>query len=414
MDGSVMKSPFVVIALAVGSLFFAGCIHTRTSAFTSVGGEVQKLKTRNRYTLVGFKHQAQNPNADVVKENLYTQQFSTDNLKKFQPDVFADDGIRFTVSQRRLPDEGIRYQWTQYFPFLLTLTALPQCVTTSYSSQYRVDVLDNPDARATFTLHGRYDAADTLLTPAPLLFYVGDAASPMETHEKQSVVSRHGVSFAGVINFGTGLSYDHNICSESEAYALAATLKKMEDDGLIDEVRGKTAARGAAHVLSGGDKFESIDFKKDDDCERRYSFALRYRGSGGIRLREAREVQKMLKSMIREDYVSSFPDVAAETIVVDFPEFSLRDGMVRGKSEVLSFAVESLRYDPYTRVGLMRVRIGENQFEAARRYARRNIESLVRDKNIALDGRDIPPAATFYIRSETLKGNILEITFKTE
>ena len=414
MNGKVMKDPIIVVVLAFGSLFFAGCIHSRTSAFTSVGGEVQKLKTRNRYTLVGFKHQAQNPNADVVRENLYTQQFTNDSLKKFQPDVFADDGIRFTVSQRRLPDEGIRYQWTMYFPYLLSLMSLPRCTTTSHGSHYRIDVLDNPDARATFTLHGRYDAADTLLTPAPLLFYVGDAASPVETHEKQSVVSRHGVSIAGVINFGIGLGYDHNICSESEAYALAATLKKMENDGLVDEVRGKTAGRGAAHVLSVGDKFEIIDFKKDDNCESCYSFSLRRRGGGGIQLRESREVQKMLKAMIREDYAASFPDVAAETIVVDFPEFSLRDGMVRGKSEVLSFAVESLRYDPHTRVGLMRVRIGENQFEAARRYARRNIESLVRDKNIALDGRDIPPAATFYLRSETLKGNTLEITFKTE
>ena len=38
-----MRSTLIVIALAFGSLFFAGCIHSRTSAFTSVGGEVQKL-----------------------------------------------------------------------------------------------------------------------------------------------------------------------------------------------------------------------------------------------------------------------------------------------------------------------------------------------------------------------------------
>ena len=409
-----MRSTLIVIALAFGSLFFAGCIHSRTSAFTSVGGEVQKLKTRNRYTLVGFKHQAQNPNADVVKENVYTQQFTNDSLKKSQPDVFADAGIRFTVSQRRLPDEGIRYQWTLYFPYLSSLMALPQCYTASYGSQYRVDVLDNPDARATYSVQGRFDTATAMLTPAPLLFYMGDAAPPNEESQRHSVVSKHGMSFAGAINFGTATFGTTAIYSESEAYALAATLKKMEDDGLIDELRGKPAGRRAAEVYSAGDKFEIIDFKKDDNCESRYSFSLRRRGGGGIQLRESREVQKMLKAMIREDYASSFPDVATETIVVDFPEFSLRDGMVRGKSEVLSFAVESLRYDPYTRVGLMRIRIGENQFEAARRYARRNIESLVRDKNIALDGRDIPPAATFYLRSETLKGNILEITFKTE
>ena len=121
-----------------------------------------------------------------------------------------------------------------------------------------------------------------------------------------------------------------------------------------------------------------------------------------------------LRTIVREDYAATFPDVAAESIVMDFPEFSLRDGEVRGKVVALSLTVESLRYDPYVRLGVMRVRVGENQFEEARRYARRNIESLVRDKNVALDGKDIPPTATFYLRDEVFKGNILEISFKAE
>jgi hypothetical protein len=62
----------------------------------------------------------------------------------------------------------------------------------------------------------------------------------------------------------------------------------------------------------------------------------------------------------------------------------------------------------------MRVRIGENHFEASRRYARKNIETIVRDKNIALDARDIPPAAVFYLLEEKIDGHILELTFRTE
>jgi hypothetical protein len=100
--------------------------------------------------------------------------------------------------------------------------------------------------------------------------------------------------------------------------------------------------------------------------------------------------------------------------VVDFPEFSLRDGVITGMATVLSLSVESLRYDPDTHTGMMRVRIGEGQFEDARRYARRNIEILVRDKNVALDAQTIPSAATFYTHDERLKGDVLEISFKAE
>ena len=384
-----MKSTFIVIVLALGSLFSAGCSHTRTSAFTSVGGEVQKIKTRNRYTLVGFKHEGQNPNADVMKENLYTQQFSNDNLKKYQPEVFADDGIRFSLRAASLcQNTANRYGWTTFFPYLLTLTALPQFITIGTAARCTVDVLDNPDARATFDSYSRYDQALALLTPTPLLCYVGDAAPP-DGLSTYSVVSEHTVSCA-FVQIGSSAS-DHD--EAVRAYAIAAVLKKMEDDGLIDESRACSAVRRSTQALSIGDMFEIVDFKKEGSSDRRYSF---------------------LRAMIREDYAASFPDVAAGAIVVDFLEFSLRDGMVRGVSEVLSFAVESLRYDPNTRVGVMRAHIGENQFEEARRYVRRNIESLVRDKNVALDGKAIPPTATFYLCGEMLKGDVLEITFRTE
>ena len=89
-------------------------------------------------------------------------------------------------------------------------------------------------------------------------------------------------------------------------------------------------------------------------------------------------------------------------------------GEITGKAVVLSLAVDSLRYDHYTRRGTVRMRIGENQFEDARRYARKNIELIVRDKNIALSADVIPPAARFRILGESLKGNVLEMNFEAE
>jgi len=63
----------------------------------------------------------------------------------------------------------------------------------------------------------------------------------------------------------------------------------------------------------------------------------------------------------------------------------------------------------------MAVRFGVGQYKDAREWIRQNIETLARDKNIALTTGEIPPAAKFYLGREELKdGNILEIEFKTE
>ncbi|MBQ2631521.1 MAG: hypothetical protein IJG13_17730, partial [Kiritimatiellae bacterium] len=72
-------------------------------------------------------------------------------------------------------------------------------------------------------------------------------------------------------------------------------------------------------------------------------------------------------------------------------------------------------YDPLTRTGRMAVCLSGGQFEETRKWIRRNIEALARDKNIALTTGKIPPAAKFYLGREELKdGNMLEIEFKTE
>jgi hypothetical protein len=162
------------------------------------------------------------------------------------------------------------------------------------------------------------------------------------------------------------------------------------------------------------DKFEIEDFRKDGNCEYRYAFTLKRRGGGGISLKDSREVRRALRLMIRDDYKLSYPDVPIASLIVDFPEFSQRGGIIKGRAAVLSLNVKSLRYDPHARKGKIHIRIGENQLEDARLYARENIASLVRDKNIALDAREIPPAATFYLSGEAVKDDILEITFKTE
>ena len=409
-----MRLMSLSVLFLAGVLCTVGCMHTRYSSIVSVGGGIGKVVTKNRYTLVGFKFSGQTQNADITQGNLQSQQFTNDDLKRYQPDVFSDDGLRIMLGGESPGyDMQNRLGWTT-FTYLLTLTASPYFHSMGFGSKVIVDVLDNPDARASFEQYQRYDMAMSCLTPSALFCYIGDP-SPPDGMATYSVDSSHESVLGLLGKFGKAdYKVVHGVSAAAGAYAIAAVLKKMEDDGLIDAFRRGGRASHAVQPSATCDAFDLVDFNKDSGTGYRYSFSLRKRGGGNLSLRESREARKALRTMIRDDYSASFPDVAIGSLIVDFPEYILRDGMVRGRAAVLSLSVASLRYDSHSHTGTMRLRIGENQYEDARQYARRNIESLVRDKNVALDAQAIPPAATFYLLGESLKDDIMEITFRTE
>ena len=156
-------------------------------------------------------------------------------------------------------------------------------------------------------------------------------------------------------------------------------------------------------------------------CEREsgrdfsYRFILELKDYGGDSLRTFRLIQQKFRQTVKEDYIESFPNVNKDMLFVDFPEYKLNNGKIEGRAVVLSISVTSLAYDPNTRKGKLAVKVNANQYEEARKWIRKNIETLARDKNIALTTGAIPPAAKFYLGREELKdGNVLEIEFKTE
>lgn len=77
--------------------------------------------------------------------------------------------------------------------------------------------------------------------------------------------------------------------------------------------------------------------------------------------------------------------------------------------------IKTLNYNPHTRKGCITVEFDSGCYAEARLWARGNIETLARDKNVALQTGIIPAAAKFYLGAERVKeGNILEIEFETE
>ena len=160
--------------------------------------------------------------------------------------------------------------------------------------------------------------------------------------------------------------------------------------------------------------YNIISCERESGSDFAYRFVLELTGKDKS-LRAFRLVQKEFRQAVKEDYVESFPGVNKGSLFVEFPEYKLNNGKIEGRAVVLTISVTSLTYDPNTHNGKLAVKVNANQYEEARKWIRKNIETLARDKNIALTTGEIPPAAKFYLGREELKdGNVLEIEFKTE
>jgi hypothetical protein len=212
---------------------------------------------------------------------------------------------------------------------------------------------------------------------------------------------------------------------------VAATLKKMEDEGkinpkMVSKPKQLPRLPQSSVVLEKIDA--PVDHKKTDNfyykillCEREsgrdfaYRFVLQLTEDAQRSLQAFRAVQQEFRNALREDYAEAFSVAELQSLYVDFPEYRQNEGKIEGRAVVLTISVASLAYDPNTRTGKLAVKVNANQYEEARKWVRKNIETLARDKNIALVTGEIPPTAKFYLGREELKdGNILEIEFKTE
>ena len=263
----------------------------------------------------------------------------------------------------------------------------------------------------------------------------------------------------GYIHSNAKIAPDEKVIS----YAIASKLKEMEDSGAIDAALARLEARKreverqrriaeaqaverrareeaaeakrraqvaieaeslraqeASRAAMQKNQFEQvnrppykiIDLVREKGSEFAYTFSLELAGDASIQTFFG--VQNIFANEVRTAYQMEYPNVDMSHLrVVVQP--SLSNGRIVGRAEVLTIAPIALSYDASARLGRLSVRFNASQYEEARAWARKNIETLARDKNIALVSGEIPPAARFYSLGESLKdGNILEIEFKTE
>lgn len=174
-------------------------------------------------------------------------------------------------------------------------------------------------------------------------------------------------------------------------------------------------ARAASTAVSVQKDYSVERFERLTGDEFAYVFKIVFAETSGIGLAAAQRVKRELRASVEEDYRAACPDARGESVQIDFPEFSMKGNVVEGRAEITRIAVTSLTYDDVTQKGVISVRIGASSFEKARAWVRKNIETIVRDKNIALTTGKVPADKRFFLGTErVLEGNILQIEFETE
>jgi len=189
-----------------------------------------------------------------------------------------------------------------------------------------------------------------------------------------------------------------------------------EEKSVVRQVAATTIQeQPSAASMSSLPSYRIISCERETGSEFVYKFSLELTGNVVDPLESFLGIKQKLRTYVRDMYAGANNVSDINSVKVDFCDESISDKLITGRAVVLTMAPVALSYDANARLGRLSVRFNASQYEDARAWARKNIETLARDKNIALVTGVIPPVARFYSLSESLKdGNILEIEFKTE
>ena len=408
---------FFLLVLLLATSLVSGCTHARLVAASTARDYGDVVRTRFRYHLVY--------DFDVMDGFTYRVM----NMRKYQPDVFNEDGIpvRLTISDVLEESGG---EWTMFFPMILSYGILPSFQTSHVHCRGVLSAAGRRIATVEVCANRGESMSFPIPFPLPMLVYSGEGSTCFASGKK----------FVGHIYGGNSYLRLRDECDKAMAYGIVSRLKEEEDAGRIDErfaalarsaqslsdaaatrlrVVSDEKARHGAVVLSGmppglAQPFEIVACDNERGKDFAYLFELRRRGGGAVTLSDSGVIRNAFRSAIRTHYASSHPDVNPRTLVVDFTDYALKSGVVSGRVAVLSMSAESLSYDSATRKGVVRIRIGAGQFEDARRWVRRNLAVLAGGNNVVVVGDAVPKGAHFYSESEEMRDGVLVVSFRTE
>ena len=418
----------LLLTLIVTCCFLAGCCQYRLAYTPMVSDEGGDLKTRNKYRVSTWLCRFDDGTTHCMDTKWIVQRH--EEFVRLLPNVFSTDGIPVRIIENKKPDKQDNWgAWTILVPYMVSFFTLPVYAGGEIYTTYEFEF---DGAAPDISVQLRSEQATAVsMSPVALLLPMGDY-SPEPGRRS---FSEHGRKVAG--------DAPHTLLRDRAlAYGLAVRLKELEAKNPVkDLTRRDDAATVVRHRDSSSTPTDSIpevsiqsptlhqqavpspeakplynilSCKREASSDFSYRFELELLGKNSS-LHTFRAVQQEFRQAVKDDYVESTPGAKSSELFVEFPEYELKNGHIEGRAVVLTISVTSLAYDPNTRAGKLAVKVNANQYEEARKWIRKNIETLARDKNIALTTGEIPPAAKFYLGREELKdGNVLEIEFRTE
>ena len=402
-------SKFLFLSCLGSIALVTGCSHGRIVAASNARDNGDVICTRFHYKLIGSGE----------------YKYMHFHFQKYQPEVFDDDGISVNVSvEDTLKKDYETDQVNSFFSFM-TIGIVP---TISRSHLHRRCTLSVAGRQiGSVEVCARIDEAWMSLPFMSFLVFPGDGTTCIATGKK---FVEHNYDRTSTCYY---------LAQKAMVYGIASRLKEAEGSGLINE-RFAMAAQSAQSlsdayaarakvqtyealqhgmianiaVADGNSPFEVVRCDNEQGKDFAYTFTLRRRGGGAVTLSDYGVMRSAFRSMIRTNYESLRPDVNPRTLVIDFTEYALKGGVINGRVTVLTISPESLTYDSASRRGVVKVRIGEGQFEDARRWIRRNLVALVSRRGIASGGDALPQGSRFYSEREEMRNGVLEVSFKTE
>ncbi len=409
-----MKVSIYIILLAMLAVC-SGCGHTHvviTMNVPQIGEDT--IKTKYRYK--------------VIENSKYGEIDNSVQLAVYQPNVFDTSGIPIKI-QKSIKNGHSNGSWMLG---IMTLGILPVFDSTHFDSQWSISAGEENEAVAAIIESCNHsDWSGSLLSPFGLLFNWGKKTCFRDC----CFFDKHSFGFEGDI-------YNYNIKqleNEALSYGLAIKLKELENSGIIneqvvakafsqynlskiserqrtvEESRLKKAGEklsdnnGKQHVL-----FDIVRLEREKGVDFAYRFVLASKSSNRISLADYNTIRTAFRSSIKEHYLLEHPDLNPRTLVVDFPEYALKNGQIVGRAVVLTISVESIGYDSATRKGRLAVRINVNQFEETRQWIRNNICDLVMEAKKS-NGDGFSVGTRFYTENETMnEDGVLVVDFKTE
>ena len=128
-----------------------------------------------------------------------------------------------------------------------------------------------------------------------------------------------------------------------------------------------------------------------------------------------REVKPEIERLLREAFLAERPGLDASVArAFALPEFKGRTILFKGVAFSMQPVSDGWRYDSDTQRGMVRLWVSEWMTpEEAKRWARENIEAIVKEKNVALEAGEAPPEGAVY-RSlgESLENGVLTVEFE--